>query len=301
LAIVGPPSQGTVHDYKEVFAASYRDSIFAADPDKFWRSVEDVWSAQEEFLGLFYLLVLVEAVGFVVLVRMYGNWKTFRPYGWIVEEVLLRGVNEWHVLLTDFNFPDKPKRKVAADLLTQEDHLYQGNVADYFTDSEGGLSGLVLEKPRRFDRPGYLTAKEKEKEGCPVQAGDYWKPIRGENLFVPGEKILSLNLRYEGEATPEDAAEIATRELVESGDLLRVEVPTEAERNMAIRLPRVCKNCGQETLPEHRGESAQDGAQHYDLICAAGHKTQLHFLVTNPLSTADVRPTDCLAGCQFHS
>jgi hypothetical protein len=222
LTVFGPPAHGTVRDYKEVFAASYLDTVFASDPEIFWSSLQSVWRAQSEFLGLYYSLVLLEAFIFVALVRMYGRWKRFRPYRWLVQEVLLRGVNEWHVLLTVFNFPSKPKLKVVADLLTQEDHLYQGDVADYFTDSDGALSGLVLDNPRRFDRPGHLRAKEK---AGATKIEDYWKDVPSENLFVPGGKILSLNLRYE--TTPNEAAETATRELIESGEGLKVEVPTD--------------------------------------------------------------------------
>jgi len=137
LAFLGPLAQGTVRDYKEVFAASYVESAFARDTEKFWRSIQSVWLAQSEFFLFYYFLVLGEAVSFVALVRMYGRWKRFRPYARLVEEVLLRGVNEWHVLLTVFNFPSKPKRRVVADLLTQEDHLYQGDVANHFIDRDG--------------------------------------------------------------------------------------------------------------------------------------------------------------------
>jgi hypothetical protein len=224
VIFVIPPTAGTVRDYKAVFAASYIESAFVKDPEGFWRSLQAAGLAQLKFVGLYYSLVLGEAIAFVVLLRMYGSWKRFPPYRKLVQEILLRGVNEWHVLLTDFNFPSRPKRRVLADLLTQEDHLYQGEVADYFTDSDGALSGLVLVSPRRFDRAGYLRARKK---GDDVETPDYWKDIPGENLFVPGGKILSLNLRYE--PTPIEAAETATEQLRSEG--LRVEVPSETSNS----------------------------------------------------------------------
>jgi hypothetical protein len=95
-------------------------------------------------------------------------------------------VNEWHVLLTHFNFPSKPKRTVVADLLTQENHLYQGDIADYFTNSDGALSGVVLENPRRFDRPGYSNAKDK---GGAIDVEDYWKDIRAKISLCLGKKF----------------------------------------------------------------------------------------------------------------
>ena len=69
---------------------------------------------------------------------------------------------------------------------------------------------------------------------------------------------------------------------------------------MAIKLPATC-HCGTKTLADHRGESDVDGAQHYDLMCGKGHKTQLHFLVTGPPPARDVPPTECPARCKFHT
>jgi hypothetical protein len=308
-SILGPPGHGTIRDYKEVFAASYQESVFASDPERFWRSTQSVMLAQLEFLLLYYFLVLAEAVTFVFLVRMYGRWKSFRPYRWLVEEVFLRRVNEWHVLLTDFNFPRKPKRRVVADLLTQEDHLYQGDVADHFTDSDGALSGLVLENPRRFDRPGYLRAKEK---GGTIEVEDYWKDIPGENLFVPGEKILSLNLRYE--PTPSEAAETATRELIKSGEGLKVEVPIGLEPDPTIsiigRRKRArkargtaslrCPICASHNVPAlGLPQILADGSEHWDVSCFGcdkqnGVRRQFHRV------PADDRQEPCPQSCPYY-
>ena len=129
-------------------------------------------------------------------------------------------------MLTTVNFPPKPARSVAADLLTAEDHLYQGIIGDYFLDPDGELSGILLTVPRRFDRTGYLAAKEKNPS---TTASQFWKEIPGYNLYLPRDKILSLNLRYplkEAEAakTPASAnAAAATLELAEAGLTLRIE------------------------------------------------------------------------------
>jgi hypothetical protein len=221
----GRPSSKIVDDCKDVFAASYSEAAFNRAPAKFWGSMSRVLLGQAKFLfELYYPLVLLEASLFVLLVRQYGNWRAkSRPYEWFVQQMLLRGVNEWYLLLTVANFPSRPARKVAADVLTSEDHLYEGDVAAYFTDSEGGLSGLSLVNPRRFDRPGYLRAKEREiTTGATTEAKTFWKEIPGQALYIPREKILSINLRYPVE--PIEDAENATRELRDSGIRLKVEI-----------------------------------------------------------------------------
>jgi hypothetical protein len=113
--------------------------IFDSNPDFFWTSVRHLAPAQLKFLVLYYTLVLLEAGGFVLMVQRYGNWKAkCRPYCWFVERILLGNLSEWYALLELFTFEDSPKRKVAVDVLTTDDHLYQGDVTNYFLDNEGG-------------------------------------------------------------------------------------------------------------------------------------------------------------------
>jgi hypothetical protein len=154
-------------------------------------------------------------------------------YEWFVQQVLLRTVSEWHVLLTDFNFPKSPKRKVAVDLLT-DDHLYQGDVAQYFIDDEGALSGIILVNSRRFDRAGYLRDKEKDPT---VQAESYWRDIPSANnevptLYIPRDKVLNFNVRYPTiEPTPSETAVAATEELKKEGFDLEVETAVEPSQD----------------------------------------------------------------------
>jgi hypothetical protein len=225
LTLHGWPSINIVDDCKEVFAASYSEAAFNRAPEKFWGSMWSVMLGQAEFLfERYYPLVLFEAILFVGLVRQYGNWRAkSRRYEWFVQKILLRGVNEWYLLLTVANFPSHPVRKVVADVLTSEDHLYEGDVADYFTDNDGGLSGLSLINSRRFDRPGYLRAKEREiTTDATTEAKTFWKDLPGQALYIPREKILSINLRYLVE--PIEDAENATKELRNSGIELKVEI-----------------------------------------------------------------------------
>lgn len=213
-------------DYKEIFAASYSDQFFRETQDRFWASLGRVSCGQIRLLLLLWPLALLEGCLFLVLVRNYGRWRVL-PYNnrlirWRLGFVtwLLDGVSKWHVLLTPFNFAPG-EHTVAADLMTVEDHLYQGLVRDYFLDKDGDLSGILLEKPRRFDRRGYLVAKEKDPQ---TSAEHFWKEIPSANLYLPADKMLSLNVRYpftEGGAAR--AAASATEELAQTGVLLRVQ------------------------------------------------------------------------------
>jgi hypothetical protein len=193
LLVVGLPSSTIWTECKDLFAASYSEAIFAKDPEQFWTAIRVVSPRQLQFLVFYYLLVVVEASIFILLVKQYGTWRKWRPYEWFVENFLLSGINEWYLLLTVANFPRQPKRKVAVDLLTTEDHLYQGDLADYFVDSDGSLSGLYLENPRRFSRHEYLRAKEKDSTVTP---DSFWKGLAGGYLYIPNAHILNLNVRY---------------------------------------------------------------------------------------------------------
>ena len=223
LSLWGWPSAWS---YQQVFAASYSEKIFVEDQALFWTALRNLLWRQMEFLALYYSLILAETVVFVVLIRKHGNWRSkCRPYEWFVQQVLLRTVSEWHVLLTLFNFPDVPKRKVAADVLAEDDHLYQGDLVQYFSDTDGALSGLFLENARRFDRPRYLADKAK---GETVRSKAYWREIPSSVLYIPREKLLNLNLRYPPiEPSGMETAKTATQELRKEGIDLKIEIPNE--------------------------------------------------------------------------
>ena len=208
-------------NYREVFSAAYSEALFDKNPERFWVSLHAVVVGQSEFLLLYYPVVVLETAIFVWLIKMHGEWRSkSRLYESFVQRVLLRTVSEWHVLLTDFNFPKEPKRKVVADLLTEGDHLYQGDVAEYFVDSEGALSGLILSNPRRFDRQGYLNAKQTNRD---VKSDAYWKEIPSANLYLPREKLLNLNVRY---PIAEQRLEAVNEELRKEGLELQVVMPS---------------------------------------------------------------------------
>ncbi len=82
---------------------------------------------------------------------------------------------------------------MVSDVLTIEDHLYQGIVKDYFLSSDGELTGIFLGSPFRFRRKEYDAQKERDPS---TKVEDFWVPVPGHNLYVPKEKILNLNLLY---------------------------------------------------------------------------------------------------------
>jgi hypothetical protein len=191
--LYGWPTSKTLGAYEEIFAAAYSESYFDKTLDSFWNASGTLFWTQAHFLSGYYLAVGVEALLFLGLLKMYGRWHgKNRGYDWIIKR-LLHGLNEWYVLLSLFNFGENSNRKVNADLLTEEDHLYQGSVAEHFIDGDGGLSGIVLRDPYRFDRAGYLRDK---KVRFSTKPDTYWKPIPSRDLYIPAIKILSLNLRY---------------------------------------------------------------------------------------------------------
>jgi hypothetical protein len=94
---------------------------------------------------------------------------------------------------------------------------------------DGELSGILLAKPLRFDRAGYLRAKKKDEKTSPAE---FWKDIPGENLYLPRSKIISLNVSYppiekQAETPAAIEAEAATKELADSGIELQVIEPEE--------------------------------------------------------------------------
>ncbi len=223
IIVSGPPSAAAWQKLDEWFAGTYSGMKPTGPPFKFFTATWGVFLDQVGFLSIFYYpLVVSESVLFVVLVRKYGDWRERCPrYAWIVEQILLRGVNEWYVLLTDFALPKDKPHKVSVDILTQEDHLYRGDLAQYFIDTDGSLSGIFLGAPFRFDRAGYLRRKEQEPATKP---DGYWKKIPGNTLYLPSTKVLSLNIAYHPMVEPEtETAEKATEELRAMG--LRVVVP----------------------------------------------------------------------------
>ena len=98
-------------------------------------------------------------------------------------------ISQWHPLLTQDLLPGTV---VQADILCTNNTLYQGIVSQYFM-KEGELSGIILQKPRRFDRDPYLKAKN---EGAKPEKKEYWISIPSQHLYFFVDKIVNMNLSY---------------------------------------------------------------------------------------------------------
>jgi len=75
FALRARPLAGAWFYYEEVFSSSYSEKIFDKNPTYFWIAVRHLVPTQFKFLVLYYALVLIEAIGFVLMIQRYGNWK----------------------------------------------------------------------------------------------------------------------------------------------------------------------------------------------------------------------------------
>src|ERR1700722_1754784 len=112
-----------VVDYHTVFTAAYSDHYFTDHQAETWDALKRVCKRQADFLIWNYSFLVLETVLFVVLVNGYRRWKHVKPYAFLISRVLLPTVSEWHVLLTDFNFPPREKRSVEVDVLSKDNIL----------------------------------------------------------------------------------------------------------------------------------------------------------------------------------
>jgi len=198
-------------DYKLVASALYSEGVFRQSGDAFWKAMTRTGRRQGRFLVWYYLLVIAEGMTVGVLSVSYpaltGRRWYNRCYKWSAEKVLLPNISEWHVLLTPFFFKDK-STVVRVDILCVDNTLYRGKVVQHSLDKEGQLAGLIITEAKRYARDLYLRDQEKG----PVKKEDYWRLIPGAKLYIFGDKILNLNLTYEGpEAPPDVIAEIISR------------------------------------------------------------------------------------------
>jgi hypothetical protein len=194
---LGSPTGGFLRPfeaYRVFFAGSYSEQVFLNGQPEFWRAAKAVSREQVILVIFYYFFIAIEAALLGLLSSKYGRLREYWLYDWIARKVLLPSISEWHVLLTAFSFQPQQKRRVMADVLTTDDHLFHGKVGDYFLDRDGNLSGILLADALRFDRRTYLRDKDAGKQGLAAQ---YWKSIPGENIYLFADKIGSLNLTYE--------------------------------------------------------------------------------------------------------
>jgi hypothetical protein len=212
-----PQPEGTFAAYKEDYRRVMTLAL-SADPAKMLEPEGGHQTAyalalnsnehrQLRFLSWYYLLTMIEGGLFGVLARKYGDWSGWGPYDWFARKIMLPRISEWQLLLTDFNFPKRPKRVVYADVLSGK-HLYRGRVEDYFLNLSGELSGILLNKVERFRREQYEEARSRgavsgsgkdSRAGAGLEVVDpdnFWAKIPGANFYIPAKTIANLNVRF---------------------------------------------------------------------------------------------------------
>jgi hypothetical protein len=174
-----------------------------------WHALNRVLRRQVRFLTWYFLMTAGEGLLFGFLASNYGTWKIIegsktkrRPplfiglYNWIAPKLILPNISEWYMLLTDFTWPKHEEIFVRADILQTDGNLYQGRVADYFIDSAGKLTGILLEHVSRFDRQAYLDAKTNSTAGEFLPSTDFWRNIPSQNFYISQGSISNLNVRF---------------------------------------------------------------------------------------------------------
>jgi hypothetical protein len=196
-------------DYRTVFGDAYSEDAFKRDPAQFWHALNHVLRRQARILFWYYLALASEAIflgAFCLNLWWFFKesnkdlkwWKylTRRCRRWIADHALVPQMSEWYLLLSTAAFPPDFPRRVQLDILLTDDRLYRGTVApgSYFLDKDGSLFGLMLTNASRFERRRYLSD---EAAGAAPEPKHYWKPIPGAKLYVPFDKVSSVNFRYE--------------------------------------------------------------------------------------------------------
>lgn len=165
-----------------------------------WHAFNRVLRRQARFLAWYFAMIGVEGICFGLLARRYGDWQSratrYRFRLWLIRTFILPNISEWHLLLTGFNWPKKERIVVSVDILQGDGHLYQGRVADYFIDSDGKLTGILLENVNRFDREAYSAARNTLTTEQPISSAAFWKTIPGSRFYIGQSSISNLNVRF---------------------------------------------------------------------------------------------------------
>lgn len=167
-------------DYKLVQSAMYSEAEFGKSKAEFWPAVTRCLRRQARLAFWCYMLVGLEAWGIGKLSSQYDKHR------WFADKFLSSYLSHWYPLLAPRD------KEVQADILCTNETLYQGAVSQYFL-KDGELTGLILEKPKRFHRTLYHKAME---EGMEPKKKDYWVPIPSTHMYFFEDKILNTNLTF---------------------------------------------------------------------------------------------------------
>jgi hypothetical protein len=247
FSVKGESDSGRREDYHRaasILTASDASRLLTVNPvltsatnQDNWHALNRVLRRQARFLIWYFLMTACEGLLFGFLAGRYGDWKIIegstaqrRPspfirfYNWIAPRLILPNISEWYMLLTDFTWPRREEIFVRVDILQNDGNLYQGRVADYFIDSAGKLTGILLEHVSRFDRQAYLDAKGEPKATELVLSTDFWKNIPSQNFYISQSSISNLNVRF----VPRDETLISFAEKILDGKYDVVVTPGEA-------------------------------------------------------------------------
>jgi len=181
-------------------SGSLTPSVSAQTSEVYWHSLNQVLRRQARFLSWYFALIAIEGVCFGLLARRYGDWQShaarYRFQLWLIRTFILPNISEWHLLLTGFNWPHKEDIDVSVDILQSDGLLYQGRVADYFIDSQGKLTGILLENVSRFDRDAYNDARKSPATEQPISSAAFWRVIPGSRFYIAQSSISNLNVRF---------------------------------------------------------------------------------------------------------
>jgi hypothetical protein len=230
-------------DYRCVLSASYSEKFFTDNQASVWQSVERALSRQRVFLGWFYLATIFEALLAGTLTFFYGTLRQTKPLGFLLGKFLIPTISEWYVMFTTFSFPYRPKRSVMVDILTADGHLYQGGIADYHVNHDGVLTGLMMNKARRFNRAEYIDEKKAGKAG---PTDKYWRIIPGDSLYLLADKILNINFTYLPDKPLDEVAEDNLKKLNIDAHVAITSTPLKVEDTMQIPRAKdfsICPHC----------------------------------------------------------
>lgn len=220
-------------DYKTVFSASYSEKIYEdllhTSSDAFWQSVLRVCKRQSRLLVWYYAASGLQAVLVGLATFFYGDLRRYKTYEFLARKFLIPNMSEWHVMLTPFIHPRKPKRSVRLEILTPDHKLYRGAVGDYHIDKDGHLTGILLKDALRYDLRKYDSDFKKGDTG---PSENYWRKIPGHALYILAEKIHNLNVSYPSEIPMDEVAEKSLKDMN-----IAARVSSEPQRTIKIELP----------------------------------------------------------------
>ena len=178
------------------FAGIYSEAFFREHQAEWYGSLGTVFWVNWTLLWRLYFVTAAVSVGLAAMTLNYGRVRERLRQEWLREAfaaLVLPGVAQWHVLLSRLSLPNR-RTAVYLDILTKSDKLYQGALLDKALAADGTLVSVILGSPKRFDRAGYLKAKEAA--GGYTEQAPFWKDIPTKMFVVMASDINTINIRY---------------------------------------------------------------------------------------------------------